>query len=86
MLQCDGGTATNALFEELYNQSTTKMMIIGAGCSIATEPTAHASHHWNLIQVYMAFFETTASVPDSAQRTESEADFQNPKPRIRKGF
>ncbi|XP_033640832.1 gamma-aminobutyric acid type B receptor subunit 1-like [Asterias rubens] len=48
---CDGGTATNALFEELYNQSTTKMMIIGAGCSIATEPTAQASHHWNLIQM-----------------------------------
>ena len=39
------------MYRELYNRSTTKMMILGGGCSTATEPTAQASHHWNLIQV-----------------------------------
>ncbi|XP_071803868.1 gamma-aminobutyric acid type B receptor subunit 1-like isoform X1 [Asterias amurensis] len=48
---CDGGEATDVMYRELFNRSTTKIMILGAGCSIATEPTAQASHHWNLIQI-----------------------------------
>ncbi|XP_038051856.1 gamma-aminobutyric acid type B receptor subunit 1-like [Patiria miniata] len=51
---CDGGKAINGMFRELYNQSTTKIMIIGGFCSVATEPTAQASHHWNLIQISYA--------------------------------
>ncbi|XP_022083422.1 gamma-aminobutyric acid type B receptor subunit 1-like isoform X2 [Acanthaster planci] len=39
------------MYRELYNQTTTKIMVLGAGCSIVTQPTAQASHHWNLIQL-----------------------------------
>ncbi|XP_038052380.1 gamma-aminobutyric acid type B receptor subunit 1-like [Patiria miniata] len=49
--KCDGGMATNVMFRGLYNTTTTKIMIIGGGCSLGTEPTAQASHHWNLIQL-----------------------------------
>ncbi|XP_038051812.1 gamma-aminobutyric acid type B receptor subunit 1-like [Patiria miniata] len=49
--ECDGGTATDEMYKELYNTSTTKIMILGPACSIATEPTAQASHHWNLVQI-----------------------------------
>ncbi|XP_071804599.1 gamma-aminobutyric acid type B receptor subunit 2-like [Asterias amurensis] len=48
---CDGGKATDVMYEELYNRSTHKIMIIGGGCSVCSEATAQASHHWNLIQV-----------------------------------
>ncbi|XP_033640706.1 gamma-aminobutyric acid type B receptor subunit 1-like [Asterias rubens] len=39
------------MYRELYNTTTTKIMILGDGCSISTEPTAQASHHWNIIQL-----------------------------------
>ncbi|XP_038052112.1 gamma-aminobutyric acid type B receptor subunit 1-like [Patiria miniata] len=39
------------MYRELYNKTTTKIMVLGAGCSIVTQPTAQASHHWNLIQL-----------------------------------
>ncbi|XP_072046213.1 gamma-aminobutyric acid type B receptor subunit 2-like [Amphiura filiformis] len=39
------------MYKELYNQSTTKILIYGAGCSIVTEPTAQASHLWNIMQL-----------------------------------
>ncbi|XP_033640833.1 gamma-aminobutyric acid type B receptor subunit 1-like [Asterias rubens] len=51
---CDGGKATDSMYRELFNRTTTKMMIVGGGCSISTEPTAQASHHWNLIQISIA--------------------------------
>ncbi len=51
IFQCNGGIGTDAMYLELYNRSTTKILIYGAGCSIVTEPTAQASHLWNLIQV-----------------------------------
>ncbi|XP_071790355.1 gamma-aminobutyric acid type B receptor subunit 1-like [Asterias amurensis] len=60
---CDGGKATDAMYRELYNRSTTKMMILGGGCSTATEPTAQASHHWNLIQISF-----TSTSPKLSQR------------------
>ncbi|XP_038052445.1 gamma-aminobutyric acid type B receptor subunit 1-like [Patiria miniata] len=52
--ECNGGKATDIMYRELYNTSTTKTMIIGGGCSLATEPTAQASHFWNLIQISYA--------------------------------
>ncbi|XP_022088746.1 gamma-aminobutyric acid type B receptor subunit 1-like [Acanthaster planci] len=52
--ECDGGKATDEMYRELFNKTTTKVMVIGAGCSIATEPTAQASHYWNLIQISYA--------------------------------
>ncbi len=51
ILQCNGGAAIDAMYKELYNSSSIKLMIIGPGCSIGAEPTAEASHRWNLIQV-----------------------------------
>ncbi|XP_022106745.1 gamma-aminobutyric acid type B receptor subunit 1-like isoform X2 [Acanthaster planci] len=52
--KCDGGTATDVMYRELYDTSTTKIMVLGGGCSVVTEPTAQASHHWNLIQLAFA--------------------------------
>ncbi|XP_071490406.1 gamma-aminobutyric acid type B receptor subunit 1-like [Diadema antillarum] len=49
--QCNGGTGTDVMYRELYNKSTTKIMVLGAGCSIVTQPTAQASHLWNLLQL-----------------------------------
>ncbi|XP_072015076.1 gamma-aminobutyric acid type B receptor subunit 1-like [Amphiura filiformis] len=54
--QCDGGHSVNSMFRELYNMSTTKVFVLGCGCSLSTIPTAAASHLWNLIQLsYSAF-------------------------------
>ncbi|XP_022105910.1 gamma-aminobutyric acid type B receptor subunit 1-like isoform X2 [Acanthaster planci] len=61
--KCDGGTATDVMYREVYNSSTTEIMILGGGCSIATEPTAQASHHWNLLQLSYA-----ASSPELSNR------------------
>ena len=30
-----------------------KLAVVGCGCSVATEPVAEISHHWNISQVYM---------------------------------
>ncbi|XP_072029935.1 gamma-aminobutyric acid type B receptor subunit 1-like [Amphiura filiformis] len=49
--QCHTGRGMNAMYEELYNMSTTKLMIYGAGCAVVTDATAQASHLWNLIQI-----------------------------------
>ncbi|XP_070534990.1 gamma-aminobutyric acid type B receptor subunit 2-like [Ptychodera flava] len=48
---CNGGRGTDVMYRELYDTSTTKIMVLGAGCSIVTEPTAQASHLWNLLQL-----------------------------------
>ncbi len=50
-LQCDGGIGTDVMYQELYNKTTTKIVILGCGCSVSTQPTAQASHLWNLVQV-----------------------------------
>ncbi|XP_072027769.1 gamma-aminobutyric acid type B receptor subunit 1-like [Amphiura filiformis] len=51
---CNGGRGVDTMYKELYNSSLSKIMIIGAGCSVATEPTAESSHYWNLIQISYA--------------------------------
>ncbi|XP_070188876.1 gamma-aminobutyric acid type B receptor subunit 1-like [Littorina saxatilis] len=51
--KCDPGHGVKALFEQLYAPPT-KLMIIGAGCSIVSEATARASHLWNLVQISYA--------------------------------
>ena len=51
IFQCHTGKGMNAMYEELYDRSTTKIMIYGAGCAVVTDATAQASHLWNLIQV-----------------------------------
>ncbi|KAK2172393.1 hypothetical protein NP493_966g00017 [Ridgeia piscesae] len=47
---CDAGVGTNALYEQLY-KPTTKLMVVGAGCSAVSQATAIASHLWNLVQL-----------------------------------
>ncbi|XP_072032781.1 gamma-aminobutyric acid type B receptor subunit 2-like [Amphiura filiformis] len=42
------------MYEELYNKTLTKVMVLGCGCSGATEATAGTSHYWNLVQVSFA--------------------------------
>ena len=29
-----------------------KLAVVGCGCSVATEPVAEISYHWNISQVY----------------------------------
>ena len=49
-LQCDAGLAAYHLFQAL-NTPPTKVMLLGCGCSIATEATAQVSYRFNLTQV-----------------------------------
>ncbi|XP_033640526.1 gamma-aminobutyric acid type B receptor subunit 1-like isoform X2 [Asterias rubens] len=49
--ECNGGKGTDVMYRELYNYTTTKIMILGGGCSLVTQATAQTSHHWNLIQL-----------------------------------
>ena len=48
--QCDAGTGTNALFQQLYRKPP-KLLVLGGGCSEVSEATAQVSHLWNLVQV-----------------------------------
>ena len=50
MLQCERTTALNALYAGLL-EPPIKIAVVGAGCSVATEPTAEISHYYNLTQV-----------------------------------
>ena len=38
-------------FFELLYEEPTKLMLLGAGCSIVSQPVAETSQHWNLVQV-----------------------------------
>ena len=54
--QCNRTTSIEALFKQVSrgpNDSDTpvKLAVLGAGCSVATEPTAEISHFFNLPQV-----------------------------------
>ena len=49
-IQCNRTSALEALFESTLFPST-KIAVIGSGCSPATEPTAEVSHFYNISQV-----------------------------------
>jgi len=49
-VQCEHTTALDALHDGVLHPPT-KIAVVGAGCSVATEPTAEISHYYNLIQV-----------------------------------
>ena len=38
-------------FFELLYEEPTKLMILGASCSVVSQPVAETSQHWNLVQV-----------------------------------
>ena len=48
--QCDGTVATRGLFNQIINQPS-KILIIGADCSVACTPISTLAPYWNLVQV-----------------------------------
>ena len=53
-IKCDRTSALDALFKNtLFPYTPPKIAVIGAGCSLATEPTAEVSHYYNISQVSM---------------------------------
>lgn len=51
LMQCQRGYGVKQLFSFLTDENNPPIMLIGGGCSVATEATAEASHYWNLNQV-----------------------------------
>lgn len=49
-MQCLRGKSLDAFFEGIQSNPV-KLAVVGCGCSIATEPVAEISHHWNISQV-----------------------------------
>ena len=49
-LQCNRTEALDGLFTQLWT-GPKKLALLGAGCSVATEPTAEISHYYNIAQV-----------------------------------
>ncbi|XP_041350710.1 gamma-aminobutyric acid type B receptor subunit 1-like [Gigantopelta aegis] len=47
---CDPGLGLDLMFQHLYSPPT-KIMIIGALCSIVSQATAQVSHRWNVVQL-----------------------------------
>ena len=52
--QCEAGQATFQMFQSL-SKPPVKNMLLGAGCSVATMPTAQVSHLFNLTQVSLLY-------------------------------
>ena len=53
-IQCQRTSALDALLPQIIH-TPTKIGVIGAGCSVATEPTGEISHYFNITQVYMIY-------------------------------
>ena len=49
-LQCNRTVSLKALHSQLFHEPK-KLAVVGAGCSVATEPTAEISHFYNITQV-----------------------------------
>lgn len=50
-LQCLRSVSLETFLDEFLYDSTTKIALVGCGCSVATEPAAEISHFWNISQV-----------------------------------
>ena len=50
-LQCSLVQALDQFIKQI-SEPPTKVAAIGAGCSLATEPTAEISHYWQIPQVF----------------------------------
>ena len=53
-LQCQYDRSLDVFFQGIQS-APVKLAIIGCGCSVATEPVAAISHHWNISQVDQTF-------------------------------
>ena len=49
--QCTRTDSLDVFFEDTQLDAVPKIAVIGCGCSVATEPVAEISHHWNITQV-----------------------------------
>eukprot|EP00731_Ephydatia_muelleri_P036321 Em0235g2a len=52
--QCHSDRSLDVLFQAIQS-APVKLAIIGCGCSVATEPVAAISHHWNVTQFPQQF-------------------------------
>ena len=50
-IQCSGTLAVHGFVQHVTNRSETEVIIIGADCSVATQPVANLAQFWNLVQV-----------------------------------
>ena len=50
-MQCHRPYAIRALFKQVPEAEPKRIALIGGGCSLATEPTAEISPHFNIMQV-----------------------------------
>ena len=55
MPQCHRPYAIRALFKQFPEEEPKRIALIGGGCSLATEPTAEISPHFNIMQVIMYY-------------------------------
>ena len=51
LLQCTRTDSLDVFFKDIQNINEPKIAVVGCGCSVATEPVAEISHHWNISQV-----------------------------------
>ena len=49
--QCHRPQAIRALFKQVPYSTPKRVALMGGGCSVASEPTAEISHHFNIMQV-----------------------------------
>ena len=50
-LQCSSTPAVLGFIDHVTNRSETEILIIGADCSVASQPVAALAQFWNLVQV-----------------------------------
>ena len=48
--QCHRPQAIRALFKQVPYSTPKRTALMGGGCSVASEPTAEISHHFNIMQ------------------------------------
>ena len=49
-MQCLPGVGMKGLFE-LLSEAPVKPILLGASCSVVSQPVAETAQHWNLVQV-----------------------------------
>ena len=57
ILQCTRTDSLEVFFKDIQNINEPKIVVVGCGCSVATEPVAEISHHWNISQVISYYSE-----------------------------
>ena len=53
LLKCQAAASVRSFIGQVFSSTpaSPQIMLIGADCSVATEPVAEISHNWNLVQV-----------------------------------